>query len=46
MGSHTKDWGQAQRILCVRLDSLGDVLNDDPGDGGHQKPAVRTVTLL
>jgi len=30
MGSHTKDWGQAQRILCVRLDSLGDVLMTTP----------------
>jgi lipopolysaccharide heptosyltransferase II len=41
------DWSRAQRILCVRLDTLGDVLMCTPAMRAlREEQAGRTLTLL
>lgn len=43
----SKEWGQARRILCVRLDSLGDVLMCTPAIRAvRDSQPGRSVTLL
>src|SRR3954471_12568702 len=41
------DWGRARRILCVRLDNMGDVLMTTPAMRALRESAPgRKVTLL
>ena len=43
----TKTWDDAQNILCIRLDSLGDVLMTTPAIRAiKESPPGRQITLL
>jgi lipopolysaccharide heptosyltransferase II len=42
----TDDWNSVQRVLCVRLDALGDVLMTTPAFAALKETGNRHVTLL
>lgn len=47
MGAATEAWAAARRVLCVRLDTLGDVLMTTPAIRAlKQSAAGRRITLL
>src|SRR5437660_12830258 len=42
----TDDWSTVKRVLCVRLDALGDVLMTTPAIAALRETGDRHVTLL